>query len=115
MAQRIPVPQFNNPLIRMNGRCPACNTAYDFQRLRILAEKDQSLLTYLECGSCRTAVLSLLQLGALGLSAQVLVTDLTPDEVYRRLDVGRLITSDEVIELHTFLENDNTIGSLLNP
>ena len=99
----------------MNGRCPACNTAYDFQRLRILAEKDQSLLTYLECGSCRTAVLSLLQLGALGLSAQVLVTDLTPDEVYRRLDVGRLITSDEVIELHTFLENDNTIGSLLNP
>jgi len=114
MPQKIPLPQFNNnPLLRLNGRCPSCNTAYDFQRLKILAERDQSILAYLECNQCGTSVLSLLQISPNGLSTNVLMTDLTADEVENRLDAGRSIESDELIDFHTFIEGDSSFSHIL--
>jgi hypothetical protein len=114
MPQRIPVPQFNNPLIRLNGKCPTCQTVYDFQRLRILAEKDQAILAYLECGSCATSVLSLLHVGPNGLATHLLVTDLLPDEVERRLDRDRSVSANELIDLHQFLEANSTLTPFIN-
>jgi hypothetical protein len=114
MPQRIPLPQFSNPLIRMNGRCPTCNTPYDFQRLRILAEKDQAVLAFLECGQCATSVLSLLHVGPNGLASHLLVTDLTADEVESRLDRDQAVTGDQLIDLHQYLEANSFIGVFLN-
>ncbi|USN53818.1 MAG: hypothetical protein H6760_01455 [Candidatus Nomurabacteria bacterium] len=104
--QRIPAPQFNNPLLRMNGRCPVCNSLYDVQQLRILAEKEQSILAHLECSNCSTAVLSYLQLSGMGLSNHALITDLTPDEVHDRMGSSPPISSDDIILFHSYLENE---------
>ncbi|MFH2097211.1 MAG: hypothetical protein ABII24_01525 [bacterium] len=96
----------NNPILKLNGKCPTCNTPYEFQKLRILAEKDQSVLAYLECGNCATSILSLLQIGINGLQAHALITDLTADEVFERMDTEQIITSDEIIDFHSYLEGD---------
>ncbi len=113
MPQRIPTPQFHNPLIRLNGKCPTCSTAYDFQRLRILGERDQAVLAFLECGACGTSVLSLLQASPGGLSSHLLVTDLTADEVEQRLDRDGTISPDDLIDFHEFLEADSALHPFL--
>lgn len=115
MPPRISLPQFNNPLIRLNSRCPICSTPYDFQRLKILGEREQSVLAFLECGQCGTSVLSLLQIGASGLSTHFLMTDLLSDEVETRLEASGALTSDELIDFHAFIENMSAVKALLEP
>jgi len=112
--QKVPIPHMNNPILRLNGKCPTCSTPYEFQRLRILAEKNQSILAYLECGNCSTSVISLLQVGTNGLQAHALITDLTVDEVFERMDANQTITSDEIIDFHSYLESDRLLQELFD-
>jgi hypothetical protein len=94
---------FNHNIIRLNVRCPICGDIYDWQRLKILGERDQQVLTFIDCNACATAVLSVLSMGPNGMTAQGLVTDLTLEEVfdYSEEDV---ISSDEVLDMHELLE-----------
>jgi hypothetical protein len=108
----IPTP-FNNHnnnnhfnILRLNVRCPVCNTPYDLQKLRIIGERDQQLLSYIDCGQCSTALLSIMTMNPNGMTAHGLVTDLTLDEV---IDWDRVkpVSTDDVLELHQGLEADD--------
>jgi hypothetical protein len=103
----MPLPSnFNNNIIRLNVRCPICASVYDWQRLKILGERDNQVLTFIDCGTCSTAVLSILSLGPSGMTAQGLVTDLTFDEVFG-LDERPDITTNDALDMHEALdEND---------
>lgn len=90
---------------RLNGRCPVCKAMYDFTRLKILGEKDQKVLAYLECQMCGTAILSILSLNPMGMSASGLVTDLLPEEV-ENFHHMQTVTGDDVLEMHEALEQD---------
>jgi len=92
-------------MLRMNVRCPACSNVYDWQKLRILGERDQQLLTFIECGTCGTSLLSILSLGQTGITAHGLVTDLTVDEVIDLENWGA-VNPDDVINLHQLLERE---------
>lgn len=95
--------------LHLNGRCPVCNTMYDLQKFRIIAERDQNVLTYIQCASCGSAVLSMLSAGQQGLQAVGLVTDLTVDEVVAFERSGAPVSADDAIALHGLLERDRTI------
>lgn len=97
-------PQNSIPGSRLNGQCPVCGTLYDFQKLKILAERDQNVLTHVECSTCSTAILSVFSLTRGGLSARGLVTDLTAEEV-APLESGEIVTDDDIIDFHAFLED----------
>ena len=102
----MPLPSnFNHNIIRLNVRCPICGDVYDWQRLKILGERDQQVLTFIDCAACSTAVLSVLSMGPNGMTAQGLVTDLTLEEVYDYSEED-LIGTDEVLEMHEILENN---------
>lgn len=90
---------------RLNGRCPVCRAMYDFTRLRILGERAQRVLAYLECQVCGTAVLTILSMNPAGLTASGLVTDLRPDEV-ERVHARQSVTGDDVLAVHEALERD---------
>lgn len=96
------------PNIRLDGRCPICNTTYDYRRLKILAEREQHLLTYIDCGQCGGAILSILTVSPMGLTAMGLLTDLSSDEVLDS-DSRWPVTSDEVLEFHSQLDQDESL------
>ncbi len=101
--------QFNpNQLLRLNARCPVCNTVYDLQKLRILGEREQQVLAYIDCGTCSTALLSILSMNPNGMTARGLVTDLTVEEVVES-EAWRMVGSDDVLDLHEVLENDRSV------
>lgn len=98
---------FNHNIIRLNVRCPICGDVYDWQRLRILGERDQQVLTYIDCGRCSTAVLTVLSMSQSGMTAQGTVTDLTLDEVYDYSE-DEAVTLDDVLAVHQLLDRDET-------
>ena len=104
---------FNSKQLRINGRCPVCNSMYDFQRLQILGEKDQSILVYMQCQTCQTSVLSILSLDPRGMSAQGMVTDLTFEEVFD-FEGRDSVCSDDVLALHQCLENEAPVDNFIN-
>ncbi|MBI3115658.1 MAG: hypothetical protein HYZ09_04180 [Candidatus Kerfeldbacteria bacterium] len=94
------------PSIRLDGRCPICSHNYDFRRLKILGEREQEILTYIDCHHCGGAILSILTISPLGLSATGLLTDLGSDEVLDE-DSRRTVTGDDVLDLHTALDRED--------
>lgn len=101
-----PSPQFNpNHLLKLNARCPVCSNLYDLQKLRIIGERDQQILAYIDCATCSTALLSILSMSANGMIARGLVTDLTVDEVVDS-EQWRQVQADDVLDLHEFLDRD---------
>lgn len=100
-----PQPFNPNNLIRFNARCPICQSPYDMQKLRILGEREQQLLAYIDCANCGTAMLTILSVGPTGMTAQGVVTDLSVDEVFESDEWNR-ITTDDVLSMHEFLESD---------
>ncbi|MFH0952085.1 MAG: hypothetical protein V1838_02735 [Patescibacteria group bacterium] len=103
----------NNPNLRLNGRCPVCQTMYSFQNLRVLGEKDQQVLTYIQCSHCSSGVVSVLSLNPFGLKASGVITDLNADEILE-LEGADNITDDEVMDIHEVLEDPDTINKLIN-
>jgi hypothetical protein len=91
--------------LHLNGRCPVCNTMYDLQKFKILAERDQNVLTYIQCSHCGSALLSVLSMSPHGLQAVGLVTDLTSDEV-TQFGQQSVVSSNDVLNLHQSLEDD---------
>lgn len=91
--------------LHLNGRCPVCNTMYDLQKFRIIAERDQNVLTYIQCANCGSALLSMMTAGQQGLHAVGLVTDQTLEEVVR-FERGGPVTADDVLGMHALLERD---------
>lgn len=103
-----------HPNIRLDGRCPVCNTTYDFRRLKILAEREQNLLTYIDCSQCGGAIVSILTISPMGLSALGLLTDLSSEEVLDA-DSRQSVTSDEVLDFHAALDQDEPLHLDLHP
>ena len=105
-----PAPGFRQ--MRLNGRCPVCQAMYDFQSLQILGEREQSILVYMQCHVCQSSILSVLSLDPQGMSAQGMVTDLTPEEVVER-ESGEAIEADDVLTIHQALEEDWPVDNFL--
>lgn len=95
--------------LRMNGRCPICNTMYDLQKFKILAEREQNVLTYIQCSHCGSAILSVLSMQPQGLQAVGLVTDLTSDEVVNFESGEHNVSVDDVVDMHEALDKDQNI------
>lgn len=108
MPQPPHVPPFNHNILRFNVRCPICSNMYDLQKLRILGERDQQVLAYIDCAVCGTALLSILSMTPSGMTAQGLVTDLTIDEVVDS-EEWPAVSMNDVLELHELMESDRPL------
>lgn len=99
-------PHFNpNHLLKLNARCPICGNLYDLQKLRIIGERDQQILAYIDCATCSTALLSILSMSPNGMTAHGLVTDLSVEEVVDS-EAWRQVKADDVLDLHEFLDTN---------
>ncbi|MBI5037208.1 MAG: hypothetical protein HZC01_00655 [Candidatus Kerfeldbacteria bacterium] len=96
--------------IRIDARCPVCQTMYDFNRIEVLQELDGATLMYIKCAVCQSGAMSLIALGSFGLKVASALTDLKQNEVLR-FQGNRPVKSEDVLALHQLLEGpmDNFI------
>lgn len=101
-----PQPPFNpSHLLRLNARCPVCGNVYDLQKLRIIGEREGQVLAYIDCGTCSTALLSILTMNPNGMTAHGLVTDLSVEEVVDS-EAWRPVSADDALDIHEFLDSE---------
>ena len=105
-----PQQPFHHNVLRFNVRCPICSNAYDMQRLKILGERDQQVLAYIDCASCGTSLISILSMTPSGMNAQGLVTDLTIEEVVDSEEWEK-VSMNDVLQTHELLEADKPLWS----
>lgn len=79
---------------------------------RILAERDDAHLLYVQCRHCSAAMVAFVTAGPNGLQSVGTVTDLTSVEVLASND--RLaVTMDDVLELYSMLDQPKAVQRLL--
>jgi len=92
--------------LRVVSSCPICNARYHNNELRILEERSDAQLIYLQCRKCQSSVLAVILMSQLGVSSVGLVTDLTGEDVlkFRRQPV---LSNDDVLDVHVaFAQSD---------
>ncbi len=106
---------FNNKrLFEISGLipyCPVCEYRYKPLEARLLDEKEDICLIYINCKRCRASLLALIVDNQLGVSSFCLVTDLNMNEVMKFKD-SAAISVDEVLELHSALKNKEFLKNL---
>jgi hypothetical protein len=93
--------------------CPLCQATYNPLKTKIMAERDDAHLLFLECRQCGSGVMAVVTTGPTGLSSIGTVTDLTSDEIYQT-HIQTEVSADDVLELYHWLDQPNyTLGLLL--
>ncbi len=98
--------------IKIEARCPACGSMYDFGRLEVVQEEEGATLMYIQCAVCRSATLSLIAFGSFGLKVASMLTDLERNEVASIQD-RTMVRSEDVLRLHEDLKKtDNWLEQI---
>lgn len=98
--------------IKIDAKCPVCNSLYDFGRLEVIQEEDGATLMYIKCSTCHSAALSIIALGSFGIKVASVITDLEKDEVMR-FQEEHSVQSEDVLELHEMLaKTDNFLEKI---
>ena len=97
--------------LKIISRCPVCNAKYNTTEIRVLDEKENSYLVYIQCRRCQSSVLAVILANQLGISSVGLVTDLIGEDVIKFKDqVG--VTCDDAIYIHEQLKIRNIIKEI---
>ena len=94
----------------MMASCPLCQTRYQPDRAKILAEKDDAYLLHVPCAKCHSAVVALIFTNTFGVSSVGVLTDLTSEEVLAAQ--RRLVNADDVLDLYA-AQQQGTLSKLL--
>lgn len=112
MSIDLPQPTGHGPHPQVLSSCPLCQSSYTPIGARILAERDDAHLLFLECRQCGTAVTALVTAGPQGLTSVGALTDLTSVEVLDFAD-RQSVTHDDVLDLFDWLDRQPaTIATL---
>ena len=99
---------FGDEGVKLVSYCPLCEASYNPEEAKVLGENHDSHLMHIRCGNCSNAVLALVLVSGVGVSSVGMVTDLAHDEV-DRFKQGDSVSTDDVIDMHRMLVNQNTL------
>jgi predicted DCC family thiol-disulfide oxidoreductase YuxK len=97
--------------VRLISHCPLCHAFYQPTAARVLAEHDDTHLIHLECTACGGAIIAVIVANLVGVQSMGLVTDLTPEDILR-LRSAAPVSPDNILDLHHFLEQDQSLLNL---
>lgn len=98
----------HNSDLRVLAACPMCQTAYHPLKTRVVAERGDAHLLYLECRQCSSAVVAIVTAGHAGLQSIGAVTDLTRHELLQTA-ADTTVTTDDVVDLVDWFEDHASI------
>jgi len=89
------------------GSCPHCSSELRQEKAVIVKKDSEAVTFHVDCVSCKSSLLLTVQSGVPGLVTTVGVpTDLEKKDIARFKKDVRAITTDDVLELHAYLEKD---------
>ncbi len=94
-----------NDGLKLVSYCPVCETRYNPMEAQMLGNDGETHLLHVRCQSCHNSVLALVLVNQVGASSVGLLTDLSHEDVMRFKDNG-VVSVNDVIDLHAFLEHD---------
>jgi hypothetical protein len=95
---------------RLMAHCPLCQTRYQPNLAKVIAEKEDAYLLHVPCAKCHSAVVALIVTNMFGVNSVGVLTDLTSEEVLPAQH--QLVDADDVLELYQAAKS-KTLSSLL--
>jgi len=92
----------NQDQLKIISNCPVCDSRNFPSQIKVLQEKDNSHLLYVQCRRCKSRVIVLITAHQNGISSVGLLTDLSSDEVLK-FSTQEPINHDDVLELYDSL------------
>ena len=92
--------------------CPVCSKEYRPAELRLLGQEDKRSTLLLTCESCGASTLVYVSMSPVGVVSMGVLTDLEQGEA-KRLFKGEAISSDEVLTVHQFLKEHDSVDELI--
>jgi len=99
--------------VKLISYCPLCGSSYTPREAQILGEKEDSHLMHIQCGNCSNAIIALVIISPVGVSSVGMVTDLGFEEV-DRFKEDRAVTTDDVIDVHHMLQDEERLFEQLS-
>jgi hypothetical protein len=87
--------------------CFFCNTPYLRDDFLVLDEQDQKSTLHVTCAKCNTSILIFSSVAGIGVVNLGITTDLDKKEA-KRLFQNKVVSTDDVLELHKFIYNQNS-------
>ncbi len=85
--------------MRLLSACPLCGEKYGKHAASIIEERKNAFLIHVQCGKCKSSIVSAMVTGQIGVSSMGLITDLTSEDVVKFRAVPAVI-ADEVLDVH---------------
>lgn len=89
--------------LRLMRECPVCSRPYETNQAVVIETNEAHHLVHVTCSVCHTAIMTMVVLSAVGMSAIGLVTDLSAADA-RRLRGWTPISEGELLSWHKFLK-----------
>lgn len=90
--------------LKFFANCPLCNKQYNPKEIRIIDKKEGLIVLYFICSYCKSAVISSVSAGVLGIMAVSMITDLSAAEV-DMIKSEETISSDDILAIYNSFKN----------
>jgi hypothetical protein len=84
-------------------KCSFCGSALEKSNLMVIEEQEQKTVFHISCPHCEVALISVLSGNQSGIVGLGIATDLDKEEVKNKF-FREIVSADEVIEAHEFIE-----------
>lgn len=90
--------------LKFFANCPFCNKRYNSKEIRIVDKKEKLMVLYFVCSSCKSAIISHISVGILGIMAVSAITDLSAQEI-DLIKGEQKISSDDILAIYNSLKD----------
>ena len=90
--------------LKFFAKCPLCNKQYNPKEIKIIDKKEGLVVLYFVCSHCKSAVVSSVSVGVLGIMAVSMITDLTAAEA-DLIKGEQVISSDDILAIYNSFKN----------
>lgn len=90
--------------LKFFANCPLCNTQYNPKEIKVIDKKEGLIVLYFVCSKCKSAIISSISAGVLGVMAVSMITDLSETEV-DMIKSENKISSDDILAIYHSFKN----------
>jgi hypothetical protein len=95
-------------LLYVPESCPVCAKRYNGSKVNILKNDLSEMMVHITCENCLSSIISNISFNNVRIMAVGILTDLTKEDLHL-IKNKKYITSDDVIDLHEYIEKEGCI------
>lgn len=92
--------------LKFLANCPICSSPYNSKEIKILDKEEGVVTIYFICAHCKSAIVSAVSAGILGITAVSIITDLGSNETDKIKNMES-ISADDVLAIYNFYKKQH--------